>query len=492
MKNFLYFILFFLVILFSHCRKEELISEDPNLKLDFTNDTIFFDTIFNTIGSTTKVFKVYNRNSRALNISNIRLKQITPGYQINVDGVSGTNFNDIEITAGDSLFIFVEVTVNPNDELHPFVEDDLEFLTNGNTQTVKLVAWGWDAIIYKANVFPTNGLTPYVVIDTLIGSVTTWTADKPILIYGGFAVVDSATTLNIEEGTQIFSHYGSGLWVYRYGNLHINGTLESPVVFQGDRLEDFYKEVPGQWDRIWINEAATEDEVTIDYCVIKNAFVGLQLEPVPFLDDSPNNSIRRVSLNNVAVRNCSLYGIYCRNYNVKANNVLVSNCGFYLFAVSGGGSYQFNHCTFANYWSESNRTTPAFAITNAYESSPGILQVNAIENTYFSNSIIYGSIVNEFQVELNNSVTNEVKFQFSLIKTDTGTSDPERFLEGMLFNQDPLFVNANEGNYRLDSILSPALGAGTNSTFIPFDDDFDILGTPRNSSHDMGAIEKAE
>ena len=498
MKITFYFTSIFLIFLFAQCRKEEMISDNPDLKLEFTNDTLFFDTIFNTIGSTTKAFKVYNRNNRAVKISNIRLKQVTPGYQVNVDGVNGTNFNDIEITAGDSLFIFVEVTVNPNDELHPFVEDDLEFNTNGNLQTVKLVAWGWDAIIYKANVFPTNGLPPYVIIDTTLNSVTTWDGTKPILIYGGFAVVDSSTTLIIAAGTEIFSHSGSGLWIYRYGSLHVNGTAEAPVVFQGDRLEDSYKENPGQWDRIWINEGATEDEVTIDYCVIKNAFVGLQLETVPFIETPLNNSGRKVRLNNVAVRNCSLYGIYCRNYNVDGNNVLVSNCGYYTFAVSGGGEYNFNHSSFANYWSESNRTTPAFAMTNSYESSPGVIQVNPIINSHFSNTIIYGNIDDEFQIELNTDVANDLKFEYSIIKSNTADfTDAQRFDINNIFpNLDPGFIGANDGDYNLIPTAN-AIDKGSAVTIIPstnsFDATFDLLGFPRvGAAHDIGALEYHE
>jgi hypothetical protein len=492
MKKLFYFLGVGFIFLFAQCQKDELISDNPDFKLEFSNDTVLFDTIFNGIGSTTRTFKVYNRNNRAVKIANIRLKQITPGYRINVDGISGTNFSDVELVAGDSLFIFIEVTVNPNDELHPFVEDELEFITNGNTQTVKLVAWGWDAIVYRADVFPTNGLPSYVIINPTIGSVTTWNSDKPILIYGGFAVVDSATTLNIEEGTQIYSHFGSGLWVYRDGSLSVNGTAENPVVFQGDRLEDFYKEVPGQWDRIWINEGA--EDVNIDYCVIKNAFVGLQLEPVPFFIEPAPNSGRKVRLNNVAVRNCSLYGIYCRNYNVDGNNLLVSNCGFYLFAVSGGGSYNFNHCTFANYWNESNRTTPAFLITNTYETAPNVLAVSPILSSHFSNMIVYGNIDDEFQLALDDqNVSNELKFEYSIVKSTTTTfGDANRFFGGMLPNQDPLFTDANEGNYKLTSI-SPAIGSGTtnpaNPANIPAETLLDLFGETRGDNVDMGAIE---
>ena len=62
------------------------------------------------------------------------------------------------------------------------------------------------------------------------------------MIYG-YAVVDSVGKLTIEPGTKIYVHKKGGLWVYKGGCLHVNGTIDNPVVFQGDRMEDFFKTI---------------------------------------------------------------------------------------------------------------------------------------------------------------------------------------------------------------------------------------------------------
>src|SRR6056297_907093 len=148
------------LVLFSQCRKDTF-TDDPNAALTFSTDTVLFDTIFNTVGSTTSRLTVYNPNNRAVRVSSIALEGGGASqYRMNVNGLPGYNFTDIEIDGGDSIFVFVEVTVDPTDSLHPFVEDKIAFMTNGNQQKVNLLAWGWDALFYTANIFPTNGLPP--------------------------------------------------------------------------------------------------------------------------------------------------------------------------------------------------------------------------------------------------------------------------------------------------------------------------------------------
>ena len=60
--------------------------------------------------------------------------------------------SDIEIYAKDSVFVFVRVTVNPNDQNTPFfVEDKIIFETNDNEQSVLLTAYGQNANYIIAN-----------------------------------------------------------------------------------------------------------------------------------------------------------------------------------------------------------------------------------------------------------------------------------------------------------------------------------------------------
>ena len=240
------------------CRKDELLTSG-DVQLRFSTDTIMYDTVFATIGSVTKNLRIYNDYDQPINISNIRLAGGNSSYfRMNVNGLPGRSFDNIELRAGDSLWIFVEVTVDPNSQLLPYVvQDSIVFETNGLTQDVDLVAWGQNAhfivadqtLNIKDNDGKTIGQINYAVIDTIDNHTTTWDNQLPYVIYGGFAVVDSSTTLEISEGTQIHFSNNAGLWVYKGGKLLVNGTKPNPVVFQGLRREQSYQDQAGQWDQ---------------------------------------------------------------------------------------------------------------------------------------------------------------------------------------------------------------------------------------------------
>ena len=70
-------------------------------------------------------------------------------YRINVDGFPGTHTENVKIAANDSIYIFVEATINPVGSNLPYlVTDSLIFVTNGKTQNVDLVAYGQNANFY--------------------------------------------------------------------------------------------------------------------------------------------------------------------------------------------------------------------------------------------------------------------------------------------------------------------------------------------------------
>ena len=48
---------------------EDDFSSSPNDVLTFSTDTVRFDTVFTDIGTSTRIFKVYNRSKKSLNIS---------------------------------------------------------------------------------------------------------------------------------------------------------------------------------------------------------------------------------------------------------------------------------------------------------------------------------------------------------------------------------------------------------------------------------------
>ena len=309
-----------LLMAFSSCQKDP-IDEDPGIKLSFSQDTVMFDTVFTSLGSTTQSFTVHNPSKDRIRISSIRLAGGEASYyRMNVDGQAAFEVNDIEIEGKDSMYVFLRVTIDPDDQRSPFVvSDSIVFETNGNIQDVNLVAWGQNANYIVADTY-IQGYPKYKIIAHEFEE-TVWTAGKPYVVYG-YAVVDSNGTLKVERGAQIHFHNGSGLWVYKGGNIQVKGTIDAPVVFQGDRLEDFYSDVPGQWDRIWINEGSVNNE--IDYAIIKNGYIGLQLET---MQEQMGNQLK---LSNTVIQNMTGYGILTRFYNLTAYNNLVTDCGQYL------------------------------------------------------------------------------------------------------------------------------------------------------------------
>ena len=401
------FILFsVLLISVISCKNKESISTDPNDKLSFSVDTLHFDTVFTTLSSITRNFKVYNRTNEALNISNIKLEGGSSSYyRLNINGFAQNEVSDMVILANDSLYIFVEVTIDPTNQNSPLaVEDKIRFITNGNEQRVSLLAYGQDAIIYWPTTYPTNGLPPYSIIgDDGSGncSNTVWTNEKPILIFG-YAVVDEGCSLTIEEGTQVYFHAFSGLWVFEDAQFSVLGTAENPVNFQGDRFDEIYLDEPGQWDRIWINKSS-QDHI-IQHANIRSALIGLQIESSPFDSTGGPISPNQITIENTFISYSSARGIYLRNYNATISNVAIANSGQYSVAISGGGSFKFNNCTFSNYWTLSNRETACFTVVNQYTIN-NITYELPITNSYLNNSIVDGNISdgNEFVLQLSGS-----------------------------------------------------------------------------------------
>jgi len=340
---------------FLSCKKDKLLT-DPSATVAFSQDSILFDTVFTTIGSATRNIRVINNNSQKINISSIRLeKGQSSAFFMNVDGTPGKEVTDVEILAHDSIYIFVQVNVNPTSALSPLIiQDRILFDVNGNQQVVNLEAWGQDAHYHFPNraIQYKNGYLPYSTVSSATTAVTVnWGGgalgqpddDKPHVIYG-WLVVDSLQKLVINPGVKVYFHQNAGLWVYRYGTLQVNGTLGNEVVFQGDRREADYADMPGQWDRIWINEGHTDNY--INYAIIKNSFIGVQASLLT------NNDPNKLKLTNTIIKNCSKWGLYTQAFNVWAANNVVVNCKEYCAAMSLGGNYTFLHNTFANYFSQ--------------------------------------------------------------------------------------------------------------------------------------------
>lgn len=460
------------ILIFS-CNKEEFITS-PNAKLKFTSDTLSFDTVFTTLGSTTKRVTVKNPNSRAVNISSVHLAGGEPSnFRLNINGFQSNKESNVQIAAGDSIFIFVEVTVNPTNENNPMViKDSIVFNLNGNFQNVKLIAFGQDFHLFDGEVLKSQH----------------WENDKPYLIYNS-AIIGSNETLIIDAGCRIHFHKGSSLFVK--GTMNVNGTFEEPVIFQGDRLEKEYGDVPGQWGA-WkefengtlflyggIHFLVGSENNSINYAEIKNANKGIQVDSLGFSENPV------LTLTNSRIENMTLNCIDARTTFIKASNCIFANSGSHSVALRFGGNYEFNHCTIANYFGESPRQEPALFLNNYYEYNG----INSFDlNAVFGNCIVYGSNSLEIGFDAKGSSSFNYLFKNCLLKT---SGDPEfegtEFI-GSIFNKDPIFVDISENNYTIDS-LSPAINIGNVEIANLFPVDLNSNSRLADEGPDLGAIE---
>ncbi len=471
-----------LAFAFSACKKEHQISGDPNLKLSFSADTVMFDTVFTSLGSATHQLRIFNKSDNDLNISSIRLagSESSP-YRFNLDGENGVEFYDKVIPAGDSLFSFLRVTINPNDLNSPFVvEDELEFVTNGNTQTIKLLAWGQNANYIVADKVVNIGGEPYhyhIVADSL--ETTTWTSERPYVIYG-YALINSYGTLKIEKGTQIYCHQGGGILSWSDGQLIIDGTADEPVVVQGDRLEAFYNDTPGQWEQILMMDGRAGADHRISHAIIRNGTIGINCQSVLKATECA------LRIDNTIVENQSGYGLFSILYAVEAKNFVIANCGFANFWAFGG-DYRFVHGTIANYWNanEHNKNENAISVTN-YAIGGNSGPVYYPFRMEMDNCIVYGKQKDEFKATFGPDADSLYTFDHCLIKSEKYNGTMPGF-NHCLFNLEPCFANAMKPDCHLDSIASPAIGTG-NPLFgneVPYDLD----GVSRMGAPDMGAYQ---
>lgn len=436
------------------CSKKNFYSKN---NLTFSVDTLVFDTVFTTIGSTTKSFKIYNPESKTVQIDEVELMggENSP-FRINLDGLIGDNFSNIRIEGNDSLFVFVEVTLNVNNQNSPLIiEDSIRFQTNGKDQYVKLAVWGQDAYFHYKDL--NEGI---------------WPNDKPHVIYG-YAAIDSAKSLTIQAGTQVHLHKNSLLYVYK-SSLNIQGSLGNEVVFQGDRLELDYQDVTGQYYGIYFQEAKPS---TIEYAILKNGTSGVHL-----YSEDPTNTGYTLTISNTVIQNEARYGVFIYSgAKVKAENCIISNNGTHALLVLEGGDFNFNHCNLLGYGSSQN---PAVGISNFYTNyQTATTNVGSINEGVLYNCVLSGNLATELAIDTiqMSGVNLNFDFKHCLIKSEIVQTDA--FYQNIFWNNNPLFTDPiiYDFSFSINSFLN---GNGITSPVVT-----DILGNPRNNPPDIGAIE---
>ncbi len=438
-----------------------------------STDTVMFDTIFTSIGSTTQNFRIYNPYDEDLIIDGIEL---TGGdessFRLNINGYAENELNDVRVRAKDSLFVFVEVTIDPVHSNSPIVvSDSIIVSTRERRQCVKLIAYGQDVILLKKEWLQTQ----------------TFSKDKPYLI-SDYIVVDTTQTLTIEAGARLYFQKDASLLVL--GSLKVKGTIDEPVLFASHRLEDWYADKPGQWGYIHLLPGSSG--TTFDYAIIRNGLMGILADSVGLNNDEP------LIINNTKIEHISSFGLLAQSAGMKVTNSLFGDCGTHSLAITVGGDYEFTHCTFANYFEWSFRSTPAVFINNYYNDEQGKVNIVPLKNAPFRNCVIYGRNIGELGFDLKypdgDPIGLQPNFLFSscLLKVseDTDVSDEDHFVD-IIKNEDPFFINPSEYNYQLDTLS--VVQDVANPVFAG-DVPKDILGANRfdDDGPDLGLYERLE
>ncbi|AWK06960.1 hypothetical protein HYN56_23100 [Flavobacterium crocinum] len=497
-----YFAIFILglILVFSSCRTDfDTVASTGDLK--FSKDTVYLDTVFKNIGSSTYQLKVYNRSKNDISIPVVQLKKgLNSKYRMTVDGMTGNNgkiFNNVTLLAKDSLYIFIETTAditdaNPTDFLYT---DEIQFDSGDNLQEVALVTLIQDAIFLYPNQNP-DGTKEKIKIDGKDvegfylsendpenGNELIFTKQKPYVIYG-YAGVPENKTVIFEAGARVHFHANSGLYVGNKASLQINGTtsttdkLENEVIFEGDRLESLYSDIPGQWKSVLFANGSTNH--FINHLTLKNAVIGLDFK----------NPFNNITIQNTQIYNCVEYGILAQNAQITGENIVINYAGLASLSCVYGGNYKFTHCTFNNNWSAPTQ----FAVSLSNSLTGAVPESNALTQATFNNCIIYGSGTNEFNLSKNANSAFVYQLNNCLLKFSSSSTNPlyqfktdTEHYNNIILNENPKFYKPSENKFNIDK-TSSAFAKGNQAYIIPLD----ILGITRTSPPDLGAYQSQD
>lgn len=460
------------------CSTDESYSSSVGDLLTFEVDTVQFDTVFSSIGSSTKRVKVYNRNGKGIRIASAYVASGgESGFELNIDGESGVEWSDLEVWHGDSIFLFVQVTVDPQDEDSPvLITDSVVFvLESGARQRLVLQAWGQDVVILSGET---------------ISEATRLVGDRPYVVYDSL-VVDSGVLLYIDAGATLCFHYGAYLGVY--GQLWCEGTLEQPITFRGDRTDGLFSYLPydrmdAQWGGITLHSSSGD-----------NYFANVDIHGGNYGIRCPLSSYEGAKLEMVNsqihnVRGDGLLMTYCAG---AFTNCLFSNAGGNCVSLIGGAA-EFTHCTLAQCYPWDTEYGYALFFTNVQGDT-----IYPLEQADFHNCLITGNAADAIQGNALEDSDTEFNAEFigCLINISL-TGEEGESVEGMFtdcVNEYDLFDSQGDtvavyggGNFRtvdnetyvydfhLDS-LSAARGIGNVSYATQATTDKDGIARPKKS-----------
>jgi hypothetical protein len=444
------------------CKKDSFItSSNASLTTSLYKDSLKYDTVFTSVGSITESFKIFNNNNQKLLLSKVKLMGgNSSAFKININGEPLSEVDNIEIAANDSIYVFVTVNINPNNQATPFIVSDSILISyNGNNKYVQLQAYGQNA---------------HFLTNTIISANTTWPNDLPYVILGGL-IVNVNDSLTIQAGCRIYSHANAPFLIN--GTLVVNGTKQDSVVFTGDRLDVSYKDLPASWPGIYFYNSSINNVLT--FAIIENANQGIEV------DSLSRNANPKLTLHQCIIDNAYGPGIICNNGSLNMDNSLLYNCGSNI-TINSGGSYNFTNCTVTGYSNSFvTHKNPVLQVSNA-DSSQTIM--NNLSAT-FLNCIFWGdgSINDEVVVNKQGSNTFNVSLSHCIYRV---IDQPTNVDTLAIIETDPMFdyidVNNNIYNFHITNASAPGIDKGANTLLLN-----DLDNYTRNiDSIDIGCYQK--
>lgn len=399
-----------LLAMVSSCDDYDSWTADHRAYFSFSQDTVCFDTLITSVSSSTQRLMIYNHNNNGLRIGEVFLKHADRShFRVNVDGhyLENGRGMDFEVVANDSMFVFVEVTLPETnvDDITKYTDSLCFRLESGNLQYVTLLANGQNAIHW-------HGIK-------VIDEDLTVESKRPIVIYDSIFVANGIT-LTLSPGTQFMFHQHASMCVN--GTLHVNGTLEQPVVFRGDRtgnLFDYlpYDNTPQQWGGIYLNGHNHK----LSHLDLHSSTFGIVAEDTD------------IEIENSVIHNTGGNALLSRNSVITAYNTQISNSYGNLFQMVGG-SVEMAFCTFAQFYNYD--ATRGFALSlSDYIVEYGDTLYYEVKKADFNNCLItgYGEDV------IHGSFLKESKYQDSVpynftccyLKTAFSETDSVRFVNNV-------------------------------------------------------------
>ena len=438
-------------LIISSCINDDF-TDSPSATLTFSTDTLSFGTVFTDLGTPTARLLVFNRNSKGVNVSSIRFRDPDSPFSLNVDGVSGSDFHDVEIRGKDSIYIFIECFVDADASSEPWrVADRLEFVTNGVTQEVEVEAMALNVTRLRGVCMEQDmRLTPerpYVVFDTL--------------------TVARGATLTIEPGTQLLFHDKAAMRIE--GCIDAKGTPDKPIHFRGDRIDNVlpgvsYDIMAGQWDGISIAPESFGNH--LENVNMRSTVNGLRV------DSCGDLSRNKLTLINSWLHNSRSTVLDIRYAKAESYGCCFSEAAEAVVRLSGG-EYNFTQCTVSNNYLFAIPTEANVSLFHLLPADMGG-GMPPLMKASFENCIIYGMSLPLSPTDLSGSA---VFVRDCLVKT--AGSDDDNFIN-CLWDEDPKFLTIRSDyyfNYHLQPD-SPALGRG-NPAYVVGASLYDMDGVDR-------------